>query len=42
MAIEDSVDWEKVYLAMDVKNGVPAPVGTLPRGGDGKKSSSRR
>jgi L,D-transpeptidase ErfK/SrfK len=42
MAIEDLVDWEKVYLAMDVKNGVPAPVGTLPRGGGGKKSSSRR
>jgi len=42
MAIEDFVDWEKVYLAMDVKNGVPAPVGTLPRGGDGKKSTSHR
>ena len=42
MAIENSVDWEKVYLAMDVKNGVPAPVGTLPKGGEGKKSSSRR
>jgi L,D-transpeptidase ErfK/SrfK len=41
MAIEDWVDWEKVYLAMDAKNGVPAPVGTLPRGGDGTKSSSR-
>jgi len=42
MAIENSVDWEKIYLAMDVKNGVPAPVGTLPRGGDGKRETSRR
>jgi L,D-transpeptidase ErfK/SrfK len=42
MAIDDSVDWEKVYLAMDVKDGVPTPVGTLPRGYGTKKSSSRR
>jgi len=42
MAVEDSVDWEKIYLAMDLKNGVPAPVGTLPEGSGGKKSSSRR
>ncbi len=42
MAVENSVDWEKIYMAMDVKNGVPVPVGTLPKGGDGKKSSSRR
>jgi L,D-transpeptidase ErfK/SrfK len=42
MAIDDSVDWEKVYLAMDVKNGVPTPVGTLSRGNGEKKSSSRR
>jgi len=42
MAIEDSVDWEKVYLAMDLKNGVPAPVGALPKEGDGKKPSRRR
>jgi L,D-transpeptidase ErfK/SrfK len=42
MAIDDSVDWEKVYLAMDVKNGVPTPVGTLSRGDGAKKSSSRR
>jgi L,D-transpeptidase ErfK/SrfK len=41
MAIEDSVDWEKVYRAMDVKNGVPTPVGALPRGGGEKRSSSR-
>ncbi len=32
MAIEDSVDWEKVYLALDTKNGAPVPVGTLARG----------
>ncbi len=29
MAVSDSVDWEKVYLAMEAKNGVPVPVGTL-------------
>jgi hypothetical protein len=40
--IEEYVDWEKVDEAIEWKNGVPIPVGTLPKGGDGKRPSSRR
>jgi L,D-transpeptidase ErfK/SrfK len=40
--IEEYVDWEKVDEAIEWKNGVPVPVGTLPKGGDGKRPSSRR
>ena len=40
--IEEYVDWEKVDEAVEWKNGVPIPVGTLPKGGDGKRPSSRR
>ncbi len=40
--IEEYVDWEKVDEAIEWKNGVPLPVGTLPKGGDGKRPSSRR
>ncbi len=36
--IEEYVDWEKVDEAIEWKNGVPVPVGTLPKGGDGKKT----
>lgn len=42
MAIEDSVDWKKVHLALDTRSGVPVPVGALPKGGEGKKSAGRR
>ena len=37
--IEAHVDWEKVDEAIEWKNGVPLPVGTLPKGGDGKRPS---
>ncbi len=40
--IEEYVNWEKIDEAVEVKNGVPVPVGALPKGGDGKKSSRRR
>ena len=40
--IEEYMDWEKVDEAIEWKNGVPIPVGTLPKGGDGKRPSSRR
>jgi L,D-transpeptidase ErfK/SrfK len=40
--IEEYVDWEKVDEAVVWKSGVPIPVGTLPKGGDGKRPSSRR
>jgi L,D-transpeptidase ErfK/SrfK len=40
--IEAYVDWEKVDEAVEWKNGVPVPVGTLPKGGDGKKQSKNR
>ena len=36
--IEEYVDWEKIDEAIEWKNGVPVPVGTLPKGGDGKKT----
>ena len=42
MGVSDSVDWEKVYLAMEEKNGVPVPVGTARKGGDGRKPGSPR
>jgi len=40
--IEDFMNWERVDEAIESKNGVPVPVGTLPKGGDGKKPSSSR
>jgi len=40
MAIENWVDWEMIYVAWEEKSGVPVPVGTLPEGGAGRKSSS--
>jgi L,D-transpeptidase ErfK/SrfK len=40
--IEQYMDWEKIDEAIEWKNGVPVPVGTLPKGGDGKRPSSRR
>jgi hypothetical protein len=40
--IEDFMNWERVDEAIESKNGVPVPVGTLAKGGDGKKPSSRR
>ncbi|HNS54967.1 MAG TPA: hypothetical protein PKH25_09335, partial [Syntrophales bacterium] len=39
--IEAYADWEKIDEAIEAKNGVPVPVGTLPKGGDGKTSSRR-
>jgi L,D-transpeptidase ErfK/SrfK len=42
MAIEDSVDWVKVRLALNEKSGVPIPVGALPRGGETALSTGRR
>jgi len=39
--IEAYADWEKIDEAIEAKNGVPVPVGTLPKGGDGGKSSRR-
>jgi L,D-transpeptidase ErfK/SrfK len=42
MALEDSVDWEKVHVALHEKNGVPVPVGALPEGGEGEQSSRHR
>jgi len=40
MAIENFVDWEMIYIAWEEKNGVPFPVGNLPKGGEGRKPSS--
>lgn len=40
--IEEYVNWEKIDEAVELKNGVPVPVGALPKGGDGKKPSRRR
>lgn len=40
--IEEYVNWEKIDEVVESKNGVPVPVGALPKGGDGKKSSRRR
>lgn len=37
--IEAYVDWERIDEAIEWKNGVPLPVGTLPKGGDGKRPS---
>lgn len=42
IAIEDSVDWQKVRLAVETRSGVPVPVGTLPKGGEGTRSVGRR
>ncbi|NPV05798.1 MAG: L,D-transpeptidase family protein [Syntrophaceae bacterium] len=39
--IEAYADWEKIDEAIEAKNGVPVPVGTLPKGGDGRKLSRR-
>jgi L,D-transpeptidase ErfK/SrfK len=39
--IEDYVNWEKIDEVVESKNGVPVPVGALPKGGDGKKPSRR-
>ena len=39
--IEAFMDWERVEQAIESKNGVPVPVGTLPKGGDGKRPSGR-
>jgi L,D-transpeptidase ErfK/SrfK len=40
--IEEHVNWEKIDEAVEAKNGVPVPVGALPKGGDGKKPSRSR
>jgi L,D-transpeptidase ErfK/SrfK len=42
MALEDSVDWKKVHMALHDKSGVPVPVGALPEGGEGTKSLRHR
>ena len=39
--IEEYVNWEKIDEVVESKNGVPVPVGALPKGGDGKKPSRR-
>jgi L,D-transpeptidase ErfK/SrfK len=41
MAIEDSVDWRKVRLALNARNGVPVPVGALRNGGETTLSLGR-
>jgi L,D-transpeptidase ErfK/SrfK len=40
--IDKYVDWEKIDEAVESKNGVPVPVGVLPKGGDGKKPARSR
>ena len=40
--IEPYMNWEKIDEVIELKNGVPVPVGTLPKGGDGKRSLSRK
>ena len=42
MGIVDSVDWDKVHMALHDKSGVPVPVGALPEGGEGEQSSRHR
>jgi len=42
MAIEDSVDWRKVRLALKARSGVPVPVGALEKGGETALSAGRR
>lgn len=40
--IEACADWDKVDEAIELKNGVPVPVGVLPKGGGGKKAARSR